>query len=157
MTTTKGNKHSGTTKRDDAQRALSLEALQRVAVALEQGAHELAAGLHRARGTRDIPTHVLPVTAEVVTVAAPDTKSKLYKDVDAALCDKPHTFRDLCVLLGVQPEAENSLKSVLVRLQRDGRPVVNLGNGARAIWWIDEHDRIGAIAAGKSRVTSAKR
>lgn len=113
---------------------------------LAQRVEALEAQLQMARGTR-----------EIARVAAPASVSPLYTSTETLLSERPHTFRELCMALKIDGEQENSLKSIIVRLQRDGKPIVNLGNGSRAIWWIDVHDRIGAIAAGKSRTMSSKR
>ncbi len=138
-----------------AQRVATLNELVRKAQVLEREARELHEHALLARGTQQIRPLETSETVPEAPVPAP-TPSPLYQQTEALLCDKPHTFRDLCTVLKIAANGENSLKSVLVRLQRDGRPVVNLGNGSRAIWWIDVHDRIGQITAGRPRVMSAK-
>lgn len=134
--------------------AMRIEALREAAIALEHSAHALAEQFSRARGTRDIPV----TTIQAVAGPSPEApKSKLYTSCETLLSEKPHTFRDLCEALQLPPEQENSLKSVIVRLQRDGAPIVNLGNGSRAIWWIDVHGRIAEIASGRTRTMSPRR
>lgn len=133
-----------------------LDALVHRAEALEAEARRLHDEARLARGSRDLTMQAPAVVADVVTAAPakPDATSQLYRDAEAALRVQPRTFRDLCAALAIDESNENRLKSVIVRLQRDGHNVVNLGNGARAIWWIDEHDRIGAIAADRRRAPS---
>lgn len=140
---------------DAARRAVALDTLEERALALETEAaalHEQVAAARGtltlspepaaapARGTRDLERRPAGEYAQHATPA-----SELYRQVRAALADKPYTFRDLCVAVGIAHEGENRVKSVIVRLQRDGHPVVNLGTSQRAIWWIDAHDRITAI------------
>ena len=122
------------------------ELVQR-AEALEAAALELATAMKAARGTREI---VRPAPADVAT-------AELYERVRGALEDKPLTFRDLCTTLQVDASGENRVKSVIVRLQRDGHSMVNLGNGSRAIWWIDVHGRLGELARGVARTLSARK
>jgi hypothetical protein len=117
---------------------------------IEQGLSELRATLTAqvARGTREIP--------RIATAPAPEqAKSPLYDHVRELITDRPMAFRELVAALP-KGTLENSIKSVLVRLQRDGHPIVNLGNGARAIWFCDVHDRISQIANGR-RVMSRRR
>lgn len=130
---------------EDAQRAQALGSLEERAAALESEAHRLFEQVMLARGTAELPKR----PAGEYAVHAPITSStgQLYARVQAALTDKPYTFRDLCVHLGITSDGENRVKSVIVRLQRDGLAVVNLGDRARAIWWIDTHNRIAAIIA----------
>lgn len=104
-----------------------------------------------------------PATEADTSKPAPDVSkrdtstSELYQKVQSTLSDKPYTFRDLVGVLGLEAKDENRVKSIIVRLQRDGAPLVNLGNGSRAIWWIDVHGRIEAIARGENRVSSRKK
>lgn len=113
------------------------ETLQALAHRVERLEHDV----QLARGTREIPQ-----------IEVPDTTAKLMHDVETVLSQRPLTFRELMAALGLGVNDENRVKGVLVRLQAPSRgrlAVVNLGNGARALWWIDVHDRIGQIAAAR--------
>jgi hypothetical protein len=149
---------------DLAQRAEALAAMAR----------DLAEQVRLAKGTRPMPV-VAPVAGTTrrarpdegryglkgkdLAAAMPATEptERLYERVASALESKPMPFRELMSALGPDIN-ENRVKGILVRLQRDGRGVVNLGNGARAIWWIDRHGRLAEIAASAAkRIMSPKR
>lgn len=63
--------------------------------------------------------------------------SDLYAAVEALITERPLPFRDI---VEATQAGENRIKGVLVRLQRDRKGVVNLGSGARALWFIPDAD-----------------
>lgn len=77
----------------------------------------------------------------VVTVRAqqhkvtpvPVPKDPLYLQVQALITEVPRRFSDLKRITKAE---DNAIKSVLIRLQRDDRHVVNLGNKHKALWAI---------------------
>lgn len=60
----------------------------------------------------------------------------LMREVDLILRARPMMLRELQEALGM--EERNRISGVLVRLQKDGVPVVNLGDGRRAVWAVQE-------------------
>lgn len=122
---------SGAAQRAEAQRALA-QIESEIAALREQ----------LARGTRELPSS----TATKI----------LYDKVLGLITERPRLFRELVAETDTANGGENRVKGVLVRLQRDGHPVVNLGNGSRAIWFCDVHDRVSEIARGR-RVLSRRR
>lgn len=60
--------------------------------------------------------------------------SDVMRAVDGILRVKAMSLQELIAATGVR---RNRLSGVLVRLQRDGVPMKNLGDGRRAVWWID--------------------
>lgn len=100
--------------------------------ALAGQAEQLEAAMRRVRGTREIRP-----ARRVDTIDPAASTPLLYAHVERLLRRSPLTFRDLMAALGAGTN-ENRVKGVLVRLQRDGRGVVNLGDGARAVWFIPD-------------------
>lgn len=64
-----------------------------------------------------------------------DSTPALLEHVAQMLTGKPLAFRDIMAALP-KGTNENRVKGVLVRLQRDGHNLQNVGDGARALWFI---------------------
>jgi hypothetical protein len=59
----------------------------------------------------------------------------LMESVRALLKERPRTFRELLEETGAR---DNRIKGVIMRLQRDGEHVINLGNETKASWFIPD-------------------
>lgn len=88
---------------------------------------------------------VLTVRAQVTPPKAQQPKEPLYLQVQALIAETPRRFSDLKRLTKAE---DNAIKSVLIRLQRDDRHVVNLGNRHKALWAIVSDAFL--VKAGKS-------
>ena len=58
---------------------------------------------------------------------------KIYSTVVAAISERPRTRAELVDMTGVEP---NRINSALVKAQREGLPVKNLGTQVKAVWFI---------------------
>lgn len=102
-----------------------VQGLQLLTEQVAKLAHEPINGRH-ARGTEAPATKL----RENDLSATP-----LYAKVRELITERPMPFR---ALLEATHATDNQIKSVLIRLQRDRHDVVNLGNGARALWFIPD-------------------
>lgn len=91
-------------------------------------AEELEKQARFARGTSD-------VTAEVALIGDEMPTGALLALVQTLITDKPLTFQELLEATGAR---DNRVKGVLMRLQREGVKVVNLGSQTKARWFIPD-------------------
>lgn len=78
----------------------------------------------------------LALTVKVVSrkpAPPPTPKDPLYLQVQALITETPQRFSELKRITKAE---DNAIKSVLIRLQRDNRRCVNLGNKHKALWAI---------------------
>jgi hypothetical protein len=92
---------------------------------------KLEADLKLARGTREIVTK--PSTEYSSREPDDVSTSALYERVLKMITGRPMTYR---AILDETQAQENRIRGIMVRLQRDGHGVVNLGNGRRAIYFV---------------------
>lgn len=130
------------------------------AQALASDIQQLAAQVDRLRkvgGTRDLAADTQPpvrarsrtstIAPVIVNEAPAESTPDLYQAIERYITEEPRTFR---AIKGQFSVADNRIKSVLIRLQRDRRGVVNLGNSARAIWFIPSAEAIDRVAKLRS-------
>lgn len=93
-----------------------------------------------ARGTqRDMqPMHLGPVPSLVEVqpsepIVREPAQAELYYQIKELITKQPMRFLEIKEQTGAE---DNQIKSVMIRLQRDGHGVVNLGNQYKAIWFI---------------------
>lgn len=84
-----------------------------------------------AKGTRDIPVTEVPLIGDEMPTPA------LMALVQTLITEKPHTFQELLEATGAR---DNRIKGVLMRLQREGAKLVNLGTQTKALWFIPNED-----------------
>lgn len=146
----------GDTKTEIEQLALDIAERSARAQALASDIQQLAAQVDRLRkvgGTRDLAADTQPATRArsrtatiapaIVNEAPAESTPDLYQAIERYITEEPRTFRAIKAQF---PVTDNRIKSVLIRLQRDGRGVANLGNSARAIWFIPSPEAIDRIA-----------
>ncbi len=95
---------------------------------LAQQAEALTEQLRTVRGTRD---KIKPATEYHVGDDGPT--GDLMTSVQRLLTERPMSFRELLDMTGAR---DNRVKGVIMRLQREGVDVVNLGTEQRALWFI---------------------
>lgn len=110
----------------DAALAAAREQAQEAARAVQRAEALAARTVRLARGTV-VPTDPNRVGDEATT-------ETLYAACERLLKRKPHTLHELVDALGLTNR--NRVSGILVRLQRDERGVVNLGDGRKAVWSI---------------------
>lgn len=111
------------------------------AEALEHEAAELERQATMAKGTqRDIKPEELPLIGDEMPTPA------LMALVQALISDKPCTFQELLHATGAR---DNRVKGVLMRLQREGHRVINLGTQAKALWFLPSDEAMRRIVATK--------
>lgn len=59
--------------------------------------------------------------------------TQVYATVISVVSERPRTRAEIVELTGVSP---NRINSALVKAQRDGIPLKNLGNQAKAVWYV---------------------
>lgn len=77
--------------------------------------------LRTARGTRDFTYK----------------HQELFDQMRTMLQDRPMRFREI---LETTKAEENHIKAVIVRMQREEIGLVNLGDQARAVWWLPDQE-----------------
>ena len=90
---------------------------------------ELERKLRQVRGTRDLKR---PASAGEYHVGDEGPTADLMSVVRLAITEHPLTFQELLDATGARP---NRIKGVIMRLQREGVRVVNLGTEQRAVWF----------------------
>jgi len=96
-----------------------------------------------AKGTREIAR----VPAEVPLIGDELDTPTLMTLVQQLISERPMSFQDLLQQTGAR---DNRIKGVLMRLQREGAKVVNLGTQSRALWFLPNDEVM-------RRITRAKR
>ena len=102
-------------------------------------AEELEKQARFARGTGD-------VTAEVALIGDEMPTPALMALVQTLITEKPLTFQELLEATGAR---DNRVKGVLMRLQREGVKVVNLGSQTKARWFIPNEDVLRRITRSR--------
>jgi hypothetical protein len=72
-------------------------------------------------------------TREIVGDDGPT--AELMETVKKLITERPMTFQDLLRETGAR---DNRIKGVLMRLQREGAKVVNLGTNSKALWFLPD-------------------
>lgn len=105
--------------------------------------------LPRARGTGDVTAKAAQAKAIAGKYFVGDDgpTADLMAVIHLLLAEKPSTFREIVEATGA---GENRIKGSLVRLQRDGANVVNLGTQTKAIWFIPGKEAMKRLNAIKS-------
>lgn len=62
------------------------------------------------------------------------------------LLDRPYRFREIVEATGA---GENRIKGVIMRLQREGKRVVNIGEPTKALWFAPSDEVLKRILAAK--------
>jgi hypothetical protein len=73
---------------------------------------------------------------------------ELMLTVSAMLQERPWTFRDILEQTGAR---DNRIKGVIMRLQREGVKVVNLGEENKALWFIPDQRVLRRLSRSASR------
>lgn len=130
-TTTKHNGNASTIEQL-ANRAHELAAHGRE-LAIE--ADRLEQQIRLARGTREISPLLRRRASGAYGGREADNISTpaLYETIRDLVAARPMRFRDL---VEATQAGENRIKGVIVRLQRDGVGLLNLGDQAKALWFI---------------------
>lgn len=104
-------------------------------------AEELTRQLRSARGTRDrLPPPAPGPLAPRHYVGDEGPTPELLEAVRALVTDRPMTHQDLLQATGARADR---VKGVLMRIQReDGGRLVNLGNEAKALWFIPDEETL---------------
>ncbi len=138
---------------------------------LSEQAEQLARKMRSVRGTRDMKKPVATAAAVVPSshtslarraparradhpapvgrgtesyVGDESSTAELMTTVQRLITERPSTFRELLDATGAR---DNRIKGVIMRLQRDGLDVVNLGNEARALWFIPNPELLKRLRA----------
>ena len=129
-----------------AREAEDLEAQVKLArgTALDVSKEAAAAGAKPARP--DGSYSVSRARRNVVVPNGEPATHELYETIKQLITDQPRRFRDI---VEATHAGENRIKGVLVRLQRDGAGVVNLGDGARALWFIPDDEVLARLKSMK--------
>lgn len=135
------------TLNNDSMLALTL---REKAAELTRAADELVAKTRLARGTRD---NVKPLTrASEYHVGNEGPTAELLEVVKTMLTGHARTFREILDATGA---GDNRIKGVLMRMQREGVNLVNVGTDTRALWTImspEAYARIRAAMEAKRRM-----
>lgn len=91
----------------------------------------MLAKLRRAQQVVNLGTAEAPRWAWIVGDEA--TTEQLYQAIEAMIAERPMTFAELLAATG---STRIRVSSILVNLQRKGRPIVNLGTERRARWFL---------------------
>jgi uncharacterized protein (DUF2461 family) len=110
---------------------------------LEKQTIELEKQVKLAKGTRTI------ARGTEYYVGDEGPTPELLEAIRKMLTERPLTFQALLDATGARP---NRIKGVIMRLQREGARVVNLGNEARALWFIPDPGVLDRIMRAKQRV-----
>jgi hypothetical protein len=102
-----------------------------------------------AKGTKE-----LPKTGNVVVKPArgpywcgdEGPTDELMTQVWRMLLDRPYTFQQILDATGAR---DNRVKGVIMRLQREGKRVVNIGDPNRALWFAPSDEVLKRILASK--------
>ena len=113
--------------------ALSAE-MQKATAEIAATAEELSRRLRHVKATRELSTPIGDDTTTAVISSA----------VERLLRERPMLFRDLLEATGAR---DNRIKGVIMRLQREGVDVVNLGNEQRALWFIPNQELLKRLRA----------
>ena len=103
---------------------------------LTDEAAELKQKLRIARGTRD---NVKMARATEYFVGDEGPTPQLYDAVERMLRQRSMTFQELLDETGARA---NRIKGVLMRIQRDEKPLVNLGSDRKALWRIADPNMV---------------
>lgn len=99
-------------------------------------ANKLEGSTRLARGTADVTAEARAVSVTagpgVYRVGDEGPTPELMQAVRRMLVEHPMTFQEILDMTGARA---NRVKGVIMRLQREGTAVVNLGTEAKAIWF----------------------
>lgn len=135
------------TKKIDHRRAVAVvdkveqaRQLRLQAEAAQREAEELERQVRMAKGTQQDVRGEVPLIGDEMPTPA------LMALVQQLITEKPMAFQELLEATGAR---DNRIKGVLMRLQREGARVVNLGTQARALWFIPNDEVMRRITAAK--------
>ena len=126
--------------RTEADISTRLNKLHEDAKRLADEAAELQQKLRIARGTRDLK----PVSKTTYFVGDDGPTPELYAAIERMLRQKSMTFQELLDETGARA---NRIKGVLMRILRDEKPLVNLGNERKALWRIADPSMVKQLRA----------
>lgn len=109
---------------------------------LQKEADELQSKLRIARGTRENVKQARIDTTYFVGDEGPTPE--LYNAVEHMLRQRSMTFQELLDETGARA---NRIKGVLMRMQRDEKPLVNLGNDRKALWRVADPGMVRQLRA----------
>jgi hypothetical protein len=117
---------------------------------LKQQADALEKKIALARGTEDVTAIARKVARRPTEYFVGDEgpTPELYAAVDRMLRTRRMTFQELLDATGARA---NRIKGVLMRLQRDEVPLMNLGDERRAIWFIPDQGSMQRLARRRAR------
>lgn len=108
---------------------------------LEEQAAELVRRLHAVRATRDLK----PARASTEYFVGDEGPTPdLMATVQRMITARPMTFQEIKGETGAR---DNRIKGVLMRLQREGVRVVNMGTELRALWFIPSDEALKRLRA----------
>lgn len=123
------------------QQRIASEHLAEEARKRAEEARELERKVRLARGTRQeirrVPAPVPAPRASRYFVGDNGPTEQLMQVVSEMLQERPWTFRDILDQTGAR---DNRIKGVIMRLQRDGVKVANLGEENKALWFIPDQE-----------------
>lgn len=111
--------------------------LRERSVTLAEQAEALERQLRMVKGTRDIKTG-----KGEFWVGDSSSTGELMHAVRGCLTAKPRTFQELLEAVGAR---DNRIKGVIMRLQREGTPLVNMGTENKAIWFIPGEEALARL------------